>query len=119
MNPRRRVSHKAEDAIAYLALATAQRAIPSNNPFLTQAVWFVDPANSTGLASDNNSGLTATTPLLTWSQIVQRWGSITPLLPQTTVIKFLSSQPVGVDNIVARPIMGGVGSAFFILGGLT
>lgn len=37
-----------------------------------QATWFINPDNSTGLASDQNDGLTATTPLLTMAEYSAR-----------------------------------------------
>ena len=37
-----------------------------------QAAWFINPDNSTGLASDSNDGLTALTPLLTWVEFQNR-----------------------------------------------
>lgn len=42
----------------------------------SQASWFVDPQNSSGHASDSNSGLTNTSPLLTWAELSRRlWGA--------------------------------------------
>ena len=43
---------------------------------ITQANWYVDPANATGLASDTNKGDTALNPLLTDDQRVRRMGSV-------------------------------------------
>lgn len=37
-----------------------------------QATWFINPDNSTGLASDQNDGLTALTPLLTYAEYQAR-----------------------------------------------
>jgi len=62
----------------------------------TQATWFVDRNNSTGLASDSNSGLTAATPLLTGNEIIRRWGTSSPLLQQNTTITYLG--PGDTDN---------------------
>lgn len=39
---------------------------------LTQAGWWLDPANSTGLASDANTGASAITPLLTHEELHRR-----------------------------------------------
>ena len=88
---------------------------------LTQPAWFVDPANASGLASDNNTGLTAAKPLLTFKEIVRRWGSSSPALAQDTTITFLSSQPdLGVnDPINITPQLTGAGASLFFVGGLT
>ena len=41
----------------------------------SQVAWFVDPQNSSGLASDSNTGLTNTTPLRTWRRsCMTGWG---------------------------------------------
>jgi hypothetical protein len=73
--------------------------------------WFIDPANTTGCASDTNSGTSATCaasgvgPLLTFQQLnVARWGCFgnpvaCPRLRQNTVITLLSSQPGTTDPI--------------------
>lgn len=69
------------------------------------AHWWVDPANSTGCASDRNNCVSATCggagvgPCLDYSQIVSRWGTDGPRLPQTTTITLLSNQSLGVDPI--------------------
>jgi hypothetical protein len=65
--------------------------------------WYLDFANSTGCASDANSGTSATCsgagigPLLTVTQLYARWGTHSPALnPGTgTVITVMSSQPAG------------------------
>lgn len=41
---------------------------------LTQANWYVDEANVTGLASNANSGLTAGSPVLNWAEVLRRFG---------------------------------------------
>lgn len=57
-----------------------------------QTAWFVDLNNSTGLASDQNTGLTALLPLLTKAEIARRWGSWSPTLTTITVtITYLGS----------------------------
>ena len=66
--------------------------------------WYLDFANSTGCASDANSGTSATCggagvgPLLHVSQLYARWGTHSPTLnppSSQTVITVLSSQPIG------------------------
>jgi hypothetical protein len=64
------------------------------NTVLTQAVWFIDPANASGKASNKNDGLTATTPLLTHAELTYRrsvaaansiYNGSFPILQNTTV----------------------------------
>lgn len=53
------------------------------------ATWFVDPGNSSGLASDDNSGATALLPLLSGEELQRRLGQLgrtlrgNPILPVT------------------------------------
>ena len=59
--------------------ATGANSAQSSNFYLTQTTWNIDPANSSGLASDTNDGLTATTPLLTYAEFTRRipdWGGL-------------------------------------------
>lgn len=71
--------------------------------------WFVDPANVSGTASDNNNCTTSTTACLTWQEInVHRWGCLgspvaCPRLRQTTLITFLSSHTDNTDPIYFLP----------------
>jgi len=61
--------------------------------------WFVDPSNSTGLASDNNAGTSSGTPLLTKGEIINRWGTSTPNINGVNVvITYLSSDPNGGND---------------------
>lgn len=76
------------------------------NVFWSQATWFIDPANSTGLASDDNTGLDATHPVLTYNGgVVAKWGTVTPYLRQDTTITWLSSQTDDTDPVVFTPVM--------------
>jgi hypothetical protein len=75
-------------------------------PAWSQAAWYIDPSNSTGLASDANDGLTVLTPILTFKQIVNRWGTATPTLYQGTTFNFLSDQPDFNDPIFLSANMG-------------
>jgi hypothetical protein len=86
----------------------------------TQPAFFVDPSNVTGKASDNNTGLTADVPLLTFSKIVEQWGTNSPALAQDTTITFLSSQPnLGADDpIDISPKLVGDGTSLFLIGTL-
>lgn len=92
---------------------------PVDQPFPSEwntAAWWIDPGNSSGCASDNNTGTSATCvtgtntgPLLTWGNLqVQKWGCRgnpigCPRLRQNTTITFLSSQSGNTDPIVNLP----------------
>src|SRR5215472_9066501 len=74
--------------------------------FLQQGTWIVDPANSTGLASDENDGLTLTTPILTNAEIFRRWGyTWSPELSVPTGVHYLSSQASNNDPGPFNPIL--------------
>jgi len=78
------------------------------------AAWYVDPANSTLAASDQNLGTDPTHPCLTYSRgILSRWGTTSPVIPQNTTLTWLSSQPApgpGITNdfVVCNPKCEGV-----------
>jgi len=82
---------------------------PNPGPW-SQATWFIDPQNSTGLANDLNSGADITHPVLTYNfGVAQKWGTYSPMLRQNTVLTWLSSQPAGNgDPVIFTPIMVGV-----------
>lgn len=70
------------------------RSDSSVNPVLTQTAWFIDPANVSKKASDLNTGLTASAPLLTHKELARRrisaarsvgYGGMFPILQNTTV----------------------------------
>lgn len=85
---------------------TASPIIPAS---WTVAAWFIDPANSSGTASDSNNCTTSATACLTWHQINDvRWGCQgspigCPRLQQTTAIEFLSSQSTNADLVYFFP----------------
>ncbi len=70
---------------AKLALATngqtiviggSGNAVADAANWLTRLAWFVDPSNSTGLASDSNTGADSSHPLLTMAELSGRvWGN--------------------------------------------
>ena len=82
---------------------------PNPGPW-SQATWFIDPANSTGLANDLNSGADITHPVLTYNfGVAQKWTTYSPMLRQDTTLTWLSSQPAGNgDPVIFTPIMVGV-----------
>jgi len=75
-----------------------------------QATWFIDPSNSTGNASDFNSGIDAAHPVLTYqSGVAKKWNTYSPVLNQNTTLTWLSSQPAGNpagDPVIFTPIIG-------------
>lgn len=84
----------------------------------TDIYW--DPANSSGLASDANPGLTSGLPLSTFAEITRRYGGHSPILPygQSVTIHQLSGQTAGQDPVYFSPRVSGGGQAI-LLGTLT
>ena len=76
---------------------------PPENGSWTQATWFVDPSNVSGHASDANSGLTDTTPLLTWRELGRRFGTSRPAIDIDVSITVMSgittSDPFSLVNL--------------------
>jgi hypothetical protein len=97
-------SVKVNEYLAQLALERAKGTASFKflqNPYWQQQTWFIDPANVTGLASDTNSGVDATHPLLTYAELLTRWGTSAPVHTNGDLtITFLSSQP----NPAADPV---------------
>jgi hypothetical protein len=76
--------------------------------------WDLDPANSSGHASDSNSCTSTSAPCLTFAQIASRWTTYAPILQQTTTFRLMSAQTGSSD-----PIFIGVqtfGATFAFLG---
>ena len=93
-----------------IALASATTPITPSS--WTVPNWYVDPADSTGCASNANSCTSATCggsgvgPCLTAQEIVvHRWGTSQPTLAQTTTFHVLSSETVGQEEISISPLM--------------
>jgi len=87
------------------------------------ANWYIDPANSSGCASDTvNTGQSATCasggvgPFLTYGQVSSRYGTISPAIPygQSVTFHFLSAQAAGQDPIFFTPRLSGGGQALLI-----
>ena len=72
-------------------------------PSWAVANWYVDPANSTAAASDNNSCTSSGAPCLTWKEIIRRYGTYEPVLRQNTTVTFLSSHTDDSDPVIWRP----------------
>jgi hypothetical protein len=64
----------------------------------TVANWYIDPANTSGCASDSNNGTSSTCggagvgPVVTYQQVASYWGTYSPRLQQQTTITALSGQ---------------------------
>ncbi len=87
---------------------------PYNPAWYALLAIFWDPDNSTGLASDENSGASALLPVLTFAEIVQRYGSTTPALVygQSLVINQMSAQPsASADRWSFSPVCTGGGTS--------
>jgi hypothetical protein len=75
----------------------------------TVPAWYIDPANITTTASDNNDCVTSATACRTWQEInTHRWGcagnpAICPRLRQNTAIEFLSSMTDNTDPVYFLP----------------
>jgi hypothetical protein len=82
-------------------------------PACTVGAWWFDPANTTGCASDSNSGTSATCggsgigPLATFAQLVTRLGSSQPQYPggQSVSVTQMSAQAANTDWIFFEPRM--------------
>jgi len=91
-----------------------------------QAAWFINPDNSTGLASDQNDGLTALTPLLTFAEYQSRCfpgGQRLFLKNSTTTITILAATAQSITsmffNFGADASVPGVVAFVNILGAVT
>lgn len=96
----------------------------------SQAAWFVDPNNSSGCASDSNvtcgqstctSGVPgiADGPCLSYTQITNRWGTLSPRILQNTIITAMSSDNGDTDVWYAGPFSLEKGAGIEIAGTLT
>lgn len=73
---------------------------PANGSWSVPA-WFIDPQHG----SDANTGTSSTSPLKTYRALVALWGTVSPLLRQTTTITFLSSHTDDSDPVICSPWM--------------
>lgn len=81
--------------------------LPNPGP-QAQATWFIDPQNVTGLASDDNSGIDASHPVLSYNfGVARKWKTYSPMLRQNTTLTWLSSQVGNTDPVIFTPIMVG------------
>jgi hypothetical protein len=101
--------HTRPEVLLRRALSRALFAIGSSvkiQPTWQQPTWFIDPQNVTGLAADTNSGLTSSTPVLTWQKgVIAKMGTFSPRLRQNTTFQFLSSHTNNSDPVIFRPFI--------------
>jgi hypothetical protein len=74
-------------------------------------VWYIDPSNASGCASDLNSGTTdvctggsGAGPLLHFKQLTALWCTNQPVLTQTTAIVLMSDMTDTTDKFVFKPL---------------
>ena len=82
--------------------------VNSSASALSQTAIFIDPQNSTGLASDENSGTSASSPLLTIGALANRYGTTQPDFgsPIFTVTVNMLSDTNANDPFNFRPLNG-------------
>ncbi len=87
--------------------ASAPMAPPANGSW-AQTFWAIDPANSSGVASDQNTGLSTSAPLVHLAEVYRRYGTLQPFLSgASTTFQFMSSQPDTTDAWLLNPITVG------------
>jgi hypothetical protein len=99
--------------VAMPLMASGNASAAQCGPACTVGTWWFDPANTTGCASDSNSGTSATCsgagigPLATFSQFILRVGSTSPQYPagQGVSITQMSAQAANTDFIFFEPRM--------------
>jgi hypothetical protein len=92
----------------YFASAHQWQLIAVTNPYIAapnswaQATWFIDQSNKSGAASDLNPGTARAKPLLTFKELIRRWGGTTAptLTGATCTITFMSGSPDATDPII-------------------
>lgn len=72
---------------------------PPSNGSWNNPQWFVDRVNG----SDRNPG-TRALPVKRYSSIVERWGTVSPVLRQTTQLVYLSSETDNSDPVIWTPV---------------
>jgi hypothetical protein len=92
-------------------------------PSWLQSAWFVDPANTSTCASDNNRTCSLSTcgtsgdgPCATFGSIATRWGTYTPRIKQNTSITLMSSATTDTDVWYLGPYPLEAGAAFIVQG---
>jgi hypothetical protein len=107
--------------IAAPLMASGNATAAQCGPACTVGTWQIDPANSSGCASDSNSCTLATCagsgigPCLSRAQVIQRVGSPTPIYPyaQSVVLNYVSALPAGKADPWFAPQLSGGGTLHF------
>jgi hypothetical protein len=73
---------------------------------LAQSTWNIDPQNTTGSASDENTGLDATHCLLSAAEVLRRWGTDFPKLTTAVCTMHWVSTGPTTDIVVAQAALG-------------
>lgn len=101
-----RAEVKRLEALVAAALARTGSLVPQPNPFWQQSAVFIDPLDRTGHASNDNVGTDELLPIRNWFEVLRRYGTQSPRLPQSTDWHFLSGSPTdGSDPILFTPAM--------------
>ena len=101
----------AEGRIEWLAryamsLAFRGPSNPPSNGSWSQTTWFIDLGNSTGLASDQNDGKTAATPLLTKVGLAAKYLTWSPMLIGINVqVNYLGADTGNTDPSLFTPTL--------------
>jgi hypothetical protein len=101
----------AEGRIEWLAryamsLAFRGPSNPPSNGSWSQTSWFIDLGNSTGLANDQNNGLTASTPLLTKAGLAAKYLTWSPTLIGINVqVNYLGADTGNTDPSLFTPTL--------------
>ena len=75
----------------------------TGNPAWLQTDWYIDPINGI----NTNLG-TLEFPVKTVSGgIVDKWGTTSPVLKQTTTFHLVGTETIGQEDVVLRPVLEG------------
>lgn len=101
-----------------LARAAAANAWPHDPAWLAATDIYWDPAGTKG-GHNGNDGVTQSTPVFTWQEVLRRYGSTSPELPhgQSLVVHQLTAQPLNQDDVFFSPKMSG-GAQLWLYGTL-
>jgi hypothetical protein len=103
----------AQDASLQELLAIISGVTPSGNNHWTQSDWYVDPINGV----DTAAGTIGAPVKTVMGGIVAKWGTVSPILPQTTTIHLVNSETTGQESIFLSPYMVGSGPSNFVIDG--
>ncbi len=99
---------------ATYSLPVSGEIVNSYPAWWSQTAWFIDPQNSSGLASDANSGLTNTTPLRTWTEMARRWNGAVLFNPSGYTITLMSDG--NASDAVSMNVQIGNNSGVLLVG---